>query len=239
MSKLTWNQRNYEAGLDRGVLYPTSGIGEAWNGLVSVTETPSGSDGKPLYVDGVRVAQHRTREYFSGNIGAFTYPDSFYEDVLTQKRPQRFGLSYRVGAGKNHKIHLVYNVLVAPSSFDNHMVEAQPFNWSFTTIPVEAPEGLHGAHLIVDTAFAYPSTIADLEDILYGTEESLPRLPLPDEVLEIFEENSILRVIDNGDGTFTVIGPDEAVVMLDADSWEITWPSAVYIDAFSYTLSSL
>lgn len=239
MSKLSWDQRNYQSGLDRGVIYPRSGAGEAWNGLVTVTETPSDSDSKPLYVDGARVAQRRSREYFSGNIGAYTYPDSFYEDVVTQTRPKSFGLSYRVGAGKNHKIHLVYNVLVAPSSFDNHMGATQPFNWAFTTIPVAAPEGLYGAHLIIDTDAAYPSTVSDLEDILYGTEESLPRLPLPDEVLEIFEENSILRVIDNGDGTFTVIGPDEAIVMLDADSWEITWPSAVYIDAFSYTLSSL
>jgi hypothetical protein len=78
-----------------------------------------------------------------------------------------------------------------------------------------------------------------LEDVLYGTDDESPRLPSPEEVFEIFEENAILRIIDNGDGTWTAIGPDSAIEMLDSETFEITWPSAVYIDADTYTISSL
>ena len=50
MAVLTWDQvgeRFYETGVDHGVLYiPTAGVydsGVAWNGLISVTESPSGA----------------------------------------------------------------------------------------------------------------------------------------------------------------------------------------------------
>ena len=49
MTKLLWDQvgeREYETGVDRGVLYLPDGSGQyndgfAWNGLVTVTESPS------------------------------------------------------------------------------------------------------------------------------------------------------------------------------------------------------
>lgn len=238
MSKLSWEQRNYEAGLDRGVLYPNGIAGEAWNGLVSVTEIPSGADAKPLYVDGKRVFQRRTRESFAGSISAFTHPDSFYEDVLTQKRPKSFGLSYRVGAGKNHKIHLVYNVLVNPSAKQYAMSETQPFVWGFTTLPVSMAGGLFVSHVVVDID-AYEAAISDLEDILYGTDETLPRLPLPDEVVEIFEGHSILRVTDHGDGTYTIDGPSEAVIDNGDGTFELNWPSVVVVSSDVFRVSSL
>jgi hypothetical protein len=50
--RLLWDQvgeREYEAGVDRGVLYLPDATGEydrgfAWNGLTTVTESPSGAD---------------------------------------------------------------------------------------------------------------------------------------------------------------------------------------------------
>jgi hypothetical protein len=67
----------------------------------------------------------------------------------------------------------------------------------------------------------------------------LARLPDPQEIFDIFEANSILRVVDNGDGTFTVTGPDDAITMLDDTTFEIDWPSVVVIDSNTYEISSL
>jgi len=92
---------------------------------------------------------------------------------------------------------------------------------------------------VVSADTAYSSAVSDLEDVLYGTATSDPHLPTPDEVLAIFEANSILQIIDNGDGTWTAIGPDDAITMLDANTFQIDWPSAVYIDANFYTIHSL
>ena len=58
MTALKWDEtgkRRYETGVSKGVLYlPTDGLyslGVAWNGLVTVTESPSGAEASPQYAD--------------------------------------------------------------------------------------------------------------------------------------------------------------------------------------------
>ena len=54
MSKIVWDKtgdRLYETGIKKGVLYPigengTYPKGVAWNGLIGVTESPSGEIGR-------------------------------------------------------------------------------------------------------------------------------------------------------------------------------------------------
>lgn len=196
-------------------------------------------DEQTRHIDGVKTHFRRRRGEFAGTLQAFTYPTSFYENVLTQKRRNSFGLSYRINSGDGHKIHLVYNALVSTTAFNYRHAEADSFSWSFTTKAIPIPGAKPSAHLIVNTNKAYLWTLTALEDLLYGSESGEPRLPSPEEVLDIFEVNSILRVTDHGDGTFTATGPDEVVQMLDETTFQINWPSAVYIDEVSYTLSSL
>lgn len=225
--------------MDRGVFYPQNSPGETWNGLTSVTESPSDADEQTRYRDGVKTQLLRRLEDFSGTIQAYTYPDSFYEDVLMQRRRTYFGLSYRVQSDDGYKIHLIYNVKISPGSISHQQFEIELFEWDFTTKPVPVPGARFSAHLIIDTAKAYSWTMAAIEDVLYGSESEAARLPTPEELLEIFEINSILRIIDHGDGSFTAIGPDDVVQMLDSTTFQISWPSAIFIDADSYTLSSL
>lgn len=239
MTRLTWEDRNYSAGVDRGVFYPQNGPGEPWNGLVSVQELAPEMNGRNRYLDGEKNRQSLGQEEFSGVIQAFTYPDSFYAVLLTRKRTKTFGLSYRVNTQSGYKIHLVYNVLITPSTTIYLQDEAEPFNWGFTTIPVPVPGVRKSSHVVIDAAKTYSWTLAALENIIYGSDSAQPRLPMPEEIFNIFEDNSILKVTDNGDGTFTVDGPDSAIQMLDATTFEITWPSAVYLDPVTYTISSL
>lgn len=233
MTKLSWARPDpsYESGVDRGVLYLPSGQASAWNGLTAINEEPEGADTKADYLDGVKLRQRRRPDLFSGTIEAFTYPD------LLDRTP--FGLSYRVSSEHTYKIHLVYDVLTAPSQMNYRYAETDPFSWAFTTKPQKFPGGKIGSHLVIDSATAYPDVIAAIEDLLYGGSTTLPVLPTPEEIFEIFEENSILQIIDHGDGTWSAIGPDDVIIMLDADTFQITWPSAIYISAGSYTISSL
>jgi hypothetical protein len=235
MTRLIWDARDHDIGLERGVLYLPNASGVAWSGLTSVNETPSNSGEQTRYIDGVMTDSHRRRDDFSGVIEAFTYPDSFFDDVLTQRRQPQFGLSYRT----QNEIHLVYNMLVAPSSFNYQQMDTQSFSWAFTTTPIPIPGARSCAHLIVNAAKAYSWTVSALEDILYGSDSVSSRLPLPLEVLDIFESNSILRVVDNGDGTATITGPDEAIQALDATTYQITWPSVIQLDPVTYKISSL
>ena len=87
MPKLTWDQtgeRYYETGVKHGVLYPqgANGLyvtGFAWNGLTSVSESPSGAEASPLYADDTKYLNLMSVEEFGATIEAYTYPDEFAE----------------------------------------------------------------------------------------------------------------------------------------------------------------
>lgn len=241
MTRLDWasQPRSYEAGVDRGVFYPANAPGEPWVGLTSVQESPSGAEGRKRYVDGINVGQRRTGTNFEGVIEAYTYPLSFYDEVLSQKRAKPFGLSYRTQTEDSYKLHIVYNVLLGYSGSSYNQDPSDPFSWGFTTRPVAIPDSRPTSHLIIEASTAYPEATSALEDVLYGSNDALASLPSVAEVLDIFEQNSILQIIDHGDGTWTAIGPDEVVSMLDATTFQIDWPSAVYISSDTYTVHSL
>ena len=262
MARITWDdpgRRIYETGIDRGVLYPPGGSGVPWNGLTSVRIRPSGGDPQGYYLDGTKYLNVASPEEFAATITAFTYPDEFavcdgtarvHSGLFITEQPRKpFGFSYRTRIGNDldnnygYKIHIVYNALAAPSDkdFETKGSSADPtdFSWDITTKPPAFTGFRRSAHVEIDTRSANPSAISDLEDFLYGTEIQAASLPTLSQLVDIFEAYAILTVVDNGDGTFTVTGPDDAITMLDADTFQINWPSAVPIDADTYTLSSL
>lgn len=149
--------RMYEAGLDRGVLYPSNGPGVQWKGLMSVTEKAAGGEATPYYIDGEKHYTQRMPEEYGATIEAFTYPDEFSScdgtaymgnGVFVDNQPRRsFALSYRtmvgdtlLGLAYGYKIHLIYNALAVPSekthnSLDDS-VETVTFSWDITTSPL-------------------------------------------------------------------------------------------------------
>ena len=74
MAVLTWDQtgeRRYETGVDHGVLYiqnATTGAydrGYAWNGLINVSESPSGAEASPIYADNIKYLNLVSAEEFA------------------------------------------------------------------------------------------------------------------------------------------------------------------------------
>ena len=213
MPKLTWDdtgKRFYETGVDRGVLYPqTAGAypkGVAWNGLTTVTESPSGAEANPQYADNIKYLNLMSIEEFSGTIEAFTYPDEFgacdgSASVATgvtigQQSRSAFGLSYRTKLGNDtdgedhgYKLHLVYGCMAAPSekayATVNDSPEALSLSWEFTTTPVQVTGHKPTATLIVDSSKVDATKLAALETILYGADAVEARLPMPDEVITL------------------------------------------------------
>lgn len=214
MAVLTWDgvgERLYETGIDRGVLYiPNNGIydqGYAWNGLVSVTESPSGAEATPQYADNIKYLNLVSAEEFGATIEAFTYPDAFMQCDGTaqptagvsvgQQSRKSFGFSYRTkvgndvdGADFGYKLHLVYGALAAPSekAFNtvNDSPEAITFSWELTTTPVPVTGLKPTAILTIDSTKVPLANLQALEAALYGTAGTSARLPLPDEVISMF-----------------------------------------------------
>jgi hypothetical protein len=214
--KLTWDnvgERLYETGVDHGVLYiPDSGgvydNGVAWNGLTTVTESPSGAEATPLYADNIKYLNLVSAEEFGATIEAYTYPEEFGQFDGTaspvagvsvgQQSRRSFGLSYRTRLGNDvdgsdygYKLHLIYGAQAAPSekayATINDAPEAITFSWELSTTPVSAGETLKPtAQLTIDSTKVDPADLATLEDLLYGTAGTDPQLPTPEEVIAIF-----------------------------------------------------
>ena len=211
MTALTWDQvgaREYETGVDHGVLYPSGDPGVAWNGLVTVTESPQGAEATPTYADNIKYLNLISVETFEGTIEAYTYPDEFGECDgsvalsagvrIAQQTRKAFGLSYRTLKGNDvdgtdfgYKLHLLYGATAQPSerayTTVNDSPEAITFSWGISTIPVAVTDHKPTALLTIDSDEVDPDALADLEAILYGSVGVDPRLPLPDEVADLFE----------------------------------------------------
>jgi hypothetical protein len=263
MTRVVWNrvgERLYQTGVDRGVLYPQGETGVPWNGLISVNESSSGGDPKAYYIDGYMYALRPTREDFQGSIEAFMYPKEFERCDGTKgmgrglhlgnQRRYPFGLSYRTVVGNDisgesygYKLHIVYNALANPSSRDYRTISDDPeaitFNWSFSTKPIRVIGHKPIPHIIVDSHETQPSLLVALEDILYGSATTPPRLPTPTEVITLFEEWPEMTVIDNGDGTFTVDGPENVVSLLNSTTYQITSDAAIDGGNGTFTVASL
>lgn len=194
--------------------------GVAWNGLTGFSESPDGGDATDIWADDIKYLSIRARENFKATITAYTYPDEFAEcdgsaavlngGILIGQQPRKgFGFSCVTKLGNDtefeehgYKLHLVYGASASPSSKDyqtiNDSPEAVEFSWDIDTIPVNVTGYKPTAHIVIDstkfpkqTGENPPKTnLEKLEEILYGTENTQARLPMPDEVIAWLRDGS-------------------------------------------------
>lgn len=214
MAKLVWDKTGehfYETGVSHGVLYPMSEVpgtydnGVAWNGLSSVTESPSGAEVSAIYADNIKYLNLMSAEEFEGTIEAYTYPDEFkvcdgsadLADgiVIGQQNRRTFAFCYQTKVGNDlnpelgYKIHIIYGALAQPSerAYEtvNDSPEAITFSWEISTTPVSVAGFKPTAHLEIDSTKVSAANLAKIEAKLYGTADAEPTLLLPDEVLAL------------------------------------------------------
>lgn len=210
MPRLSWDspgERFYETGVDRGVLYAAGSDGVAWSGLISVSESPSGGDARPYYVDGFKYLNLSSAEEYAASIGAFSSPPEFGPCdgtvsiqnglFVTQQPRKSFGFSYRTRVGNDingsdhaYKIHLIYNALSSPPQRGNDSIndsaKALSLEWSITTLAPMITGYRPTAHMVIDSRYTSLGLLGTIEDILYGNESTSARLPDPDELITIF-----------------------------------------------------
>ena len=214
MAKIEWDEtgkRLYETGTTHGVVYPydstnnsyTNGV--AWNGLIGVTEKPSGAEANDLYADNILYARLRSAEKYAATVEAYMYPDevavldgtaSLATGVtIGQQSRGTFGLCYRTEIGdditqeKGYKLHLLYGCTISPSEKAykaiNDNPEAITFSWDLETTPVNVTGFKPTAILVVDSTKIDASKLTALEAVLYGSSSEPASLPLPDAVKEL------------------------------------------------------
>ena len=215
MAVLTWDgpgQKKFETGVDRGVLYLPDETGAytkgyAWNGLTSVSESPSGAEANKSYADNIVYMTLLSAEEMAATVEAYTYPDEFaicdgsYEAAagvfVGQQTRQPFGMAYRTKVGDDlkgtesgFKIHLIYNAFAAPSekaySSVNDSPEAATFSWELSTTPVSVDANRSTALITIDSTKATKAKMDAFLAILWGTAAIEPKLPKPSEVISAF-----------------------------------------------------
>lgn len=216
MAKLVWDKSGshfFETGVDHGVLFVADDVkggyapGVVWNGLSSVTESPSGAEESAVYSDNIKYLSLRSAEQFEGTVEAYTYPDEFgvcdgsvelAKGVkICQQKRRKFALCYRTKLGNDlddelgYKIHIIYGATAAPSERQyqtvNDSPEAMTFSWSITTTPVEINGFKPTAHIEIDSTKVDADKLKALEDKLYGSDgadgaDGVSTLLLPDEI---------------------------------------------------------
>lgn len=212
MAKLVWDaigEHFYETGVDHVVLYRLDANnaysnGYAWNGVSSISESPSGGDANPIWADNIKYLNLRAAEEYGSTIECYTYPDEFAECngegqptsgiAIGQQTRKTFGLSYRTIVGNDaqgndlgYKLHLVYGCTASPSeksySTVNDSPEAGTFSFEISTVPVAIPGYKNTAILTIDSTKVDSTHMAALEALLYGGDSTEATLPSPETVL--------------------------------------------------------
>lgn len=221
MAKLVWDKTGehlYETGVDHGVLYFPDQTGAykngvAWNGLISVSESPSGAEATGQYADNIKYLNLISAEEFGATVEAYTYPEEFEACngnkelvdntgvYVGQQSRSVFGFCYRTMIGNDtdgqdhgYKLHLVYGCQVSPSEKAyqtiNDSPEALTFSWELSTTPVNVTGKKPTALLVIDSTKIDSTKLARIEAKLYGDESSTGAvLPTPDEIAEILNAN--------------------------------------------------
>lgn len=265
MAQLEWDKagdRNFESGLDKSVLYLPDGSAVPWNGLTSVIEKFD-KDVKPVYFDGKKINDLVTLGDFAATMQAITYPVEF-EDLegvgelrpgvkIADQPPKVFALCYRTqlgndvdGQGSGYKIHILWNVTAIPNDRTYATMAADPslteFEWDLYAVPEDIDGFRPTAHFFIDSRDVDPLLLSDIETQLYGTVGAdAALLPMAD-LMAYMASWYRIRIIDNGDGTWTA--DDNAhsgfISYLDggtASIFQITSANAVFLDADTYQIS--
>lgn len=196
--------------------------GVPWNGLTAVTESPSGAEPNKQYADNKVYVILKSAEEFAATIEAFWSPKEFDQCdgsaspvagmYMGQQARKSFGFSWvsllgneLVGTDLGKRMHLAYGCDAAPAEKSNPTLNESPeagaLSWEISTNAVDVGT-INGvtyrpvAHVFVDSTEVSAAVWTQLEDIVYGSGASEPRLPMPQELFDLI--NGAVTVVNMG-----------------------------------------
>lgn len=218
MSKLVWDksgERLYETGVKNCALYvrdesasATNGYskGVPWNGVTSLTESPSGAEASAVYADDIKYLNLISAEDFGATINAYTYPEEFEACdgsgqiakgiTIGQQKRKSFCLAYKTTLGNDtenndhgYKLHIIYGATASPAEKEyatiNDSPEAIEFSWEMSTTPVNVTGFKPTASLVIDSTKTDKAILTKIEEALFGSEETESHILMPDEIMAI------------------------------------------------------
>lgn len=188
------DDRIYEYGIDRGMIYFLDGTAVPWNGLTAVDESNGSQTLQTHHLDGYPYLHRVTQGSYQGTISAYTYPDEFlrvegavnlesalgYPGMYAIHQPaEPFNFCYRtrVGSVENsdlgYKLHMLYGVTALPTERNYQTLSADPeasdFSWEIRATP-QFDTVYPASHVIFDSRYTNSWWLTALENMLYGTD---------------------------------------------------------------------
>lgn len=219
MPRLVWDktqERRYETGTDRGVLYLRNSDGSysegvVWNGLTTVSLNPSGAEASAFWADNVKYLNILSAEELGFTIEAYSYPRQFRSCLgkrelsngilVGQQKRDMFGFSFRSlignpekGTDYSYKLHVIYGCTASPSERSyttvNDSPEAVTLSWEISTLPIRVDDTKTTAEFEFDgqryKSLGLMNVLHAIEDILYGTDDTPARMILPEELPALY-----------------------------------------------------
>lgn len=227
MPQIEWDshgQRQFETGVSRGVLYLRSDnwLGVPWNGLTKVDVNSGGLEKRPYHIDGVKFRFDTIGSDFEGSMSAYTYPiemDTYQLNgtvnldglIAHNQVSDYFAMCWRtevgndiIGVGYGYKLHILYNVYATMSARSyntiNESPEALEFEWDLTCLPVLGTNHHPTAYFTLDSRMIAPGFMQAIENALYGTHSSDPKLLFPEDIANILNDSGNIAVTSYGYG---------------------------------------
>ena len=190
--------------------------GVAWNGVTEISENREGGDANKHYADNLVYCITRGAEEYGLTINAFQSPVEFdecdgeafignnqYARIGQQKR-KMFGLAYRTEIGNDilgedygYKIHVVWGCTAAPTertySTINDSPDPQELSWEVDCLPVTldvAGQNIRPfSTMVFESRNLSAEQMTQLENKLFGSDNTEPYLPKPEELYTLFSGN--------------------------------------------------
>ena len=201
MAKLVWDpigEHLYKLGVDKVVLFPWDSTqkkwdkGVAWNGVTTITDSPSGADENKYYANNKQYLSIRGLEQFGFTIEAYQSPEEFDKCdgqavlapgfKITQQKREAFCLVYRKligndteGIKHDYEYHFLYNATCSPTEETAETVNESPepgtMSWECSTTAVEVPgyEPTSRA-IVIASGISSAALLKKLEDTIYGVD---------------------------------------------------------------------
>ena len=242
MARLNWDQRPYAFGIDQGVVSIHNGPTLPWNGLVSVKY----DDKATLinrYFEGLPLPLRIRPTDTSGSITAYSIPNELIETrnqgLVTKRKRPTFDFCYREMTNDGYRLHIFYNVKIAPGESVFLKDEPTGFDLSFMTRPVSIEKFEPSAHFILDTNAMDPYVRLEVESRIFGDINFDHKIPSMETIISFIPVTDFIVVTDLGDGLFTIEAPDHILSMVDADTFTIDHPAVRLLENDLYSVESV
>lgn len=244
---VVWNDNSVEKkrwynGIDRVVVYYDNPVVEhgyvnrtwvyaPWDGVTSVSIAGKDREQITRYYMGERYASSLEIGGISVEINAFAYPDEilnrigmydYGSGVIYDEGVSRyFSMCYRTMVnGDKSQIHVLFNVLLSPSSVSNVTISDNPsimeFKWTGDVIP-ERIDGNNISHIVLDEATMDASLFKTFEMYLYGNEENEPDFGMVRMLLRLMRRDDLDFVVipSKSENLYTLLSFSNLVGSLD------------------------